>query len=58
MGADNQEPGAYDVDDGNEGYKTGTSTPGYRQEGGRFFVPVHLPLLDNTLVFQYPASFW
>lgn len=36
MGADNTNAafGNGADDDDNEGYKTGTSTPGYRQEGG------------------------
>ena len=38
-GADNQ-PGA-DIEDDEDraGYKTGTSTPGYRQEGGMLQIP-------------------
>jgi hypothetical protein len=58
MGTD-ASPNVFGDDDEEEhgGYKTGTSTPGYRQEGGKllvFILPAHtiLLLLISTNIYD------
>lgn len=43
MGADDT-AAVFDDEDDNAGYKTGASTPGYRREDGRFFIPLRISL--------------